>query len=154
MKVENSAGLSRTSASSRQVITPLPSLVVTSRSLMSNAGSPKNFSAPCASSSIIFLSSTPTVWRDIVPYSLSSPLASSDARNCSTLLKSLKSSSRSPRSSQYLKTMVRTPAWVSFRSSTRDRSKGPKPLTVARSWAPSPPERLTNSTGDPAGVHA
>ena len=61
MNVDQSSGLSCTSDSSRQVTMPRPSDVSCIMSLTSNSGSPKNWSAPCDSSSTIFRSSTPTV---------------------------------------------------------------------------------------------
>ena len=71
-----------------------------------------------------------------------------------TVRRSAKSSSSSCRSSQYLKTSARTPAWVSFRSSTFASNSGPNDDTVARSCAPRVAARLRNSTGNGVGFHA
>ena len=137
--------MSCTSLSSRQVTTPRPSEVSCIRSLTSNSGSPKNRSAPWDSSSTIFRSSTPTVAPDIPPYCASAGLPSSEERYWSTARRSDRSSSGSWPSSQYLNTIVSTLVWVSLSESVLPRSSGPNELTVARSWTPSFPERLTNS---------
>src|SRR5688572_15204690 len=67
MNVLNRSGLSCMSCSSRMLISPRPSRSTCIRSCRSNSGSPKNFSAPCCSSSTISRSRTPTVCLDIPP---------------------------------------------------------------------------------------
>ena len=47
-----------------------------------------------------------------------------------------------------------TLVWVSLSDSAFPSSSGPNELTVARSWTPSLPLRLTNSPGHPAGFQA
>ena len=94
--VENSRGLSCTALSSRQLITPLPSVVVRIRSAVSSSGSPKNASAPCWSSSTILRRSTPTVAVDSPPMAWSSALPSSPVRYCSTAAQVVEVDEREP----------------------------------------------------------
>ena len=93
-------------------------------------------SAPSCSSTTIDRRSTPTDALDIPPYSSRIGLPSSDDRNLSVVARSLRSSSGSSLSSQYLKTRARMEVWVSLRSSTLPSSSGPNELTVARTWRP------------------
>ena len=60
MKVENSAGRSWTSDSSRTLMRPRPSDAGSIRSATSNSGSPNSAPAPCCSSCTISRSNTPT----------------------------------------------------------------------------------------------
>ena len=91
---------------------------------------------------------------DIPPYSRSSGLPSSPARNESTARRSARSSSPNPWSSATLNTSVSTLVWVSLSSSTLASKRGPNELTAARSGTPCWPVRLTNSTGAARGSHA
>ena len=146
MNVENRRGRSITSASSSRLITPRsPSRL--SRSATSNAGSPKNAPAPASSSERIDRSTTPTDAFEMPPYSSSTGLPSSDARNRSVVRRSTRSSSGRSRSSQKRNTSDSTAVWVSFRSSTFASSTGPNDSTVARTGAPPSPVSESSSTG-------
>ena len=93
--VENSAGRFCTAGSSSIETTPAgPS--VRSRSEMSNSGSPKKASAPCASRLAMDRRITPAEAVDTPPMLFSSAFPSSEVRNMSTALRSLKSSRARP----------------------------------------------------------
>ena len=77
--------------------------------------------------------------------------APAPVRWVSTARRSLKSSSGSLRSSQYLNTSASTLACVSLRPSTLPSASGPNDDTVARSCAPSLPVRLSSSIGKAGG---
>ena len=81
------------------------------------------------------------------PYSSSTGLPSSDARNRSVVRRSARSSSGRSRSSQKRNTSESTAVWVSFRSSTLASSTGPNESTVARTGAPPSPVSDSSSTG-------
>ncbi len=146
--VEKSMGLVCSVGSSRQLTTPRPSGAVRSSSAVSNSGSPKNFSIPCASSVISSRRITPAVALERPPSSSSSSLPSAEVRNWITARRSLRSiSSRSFLSAKW-KTSCRLDSWVSFRSMMRESRMGPKEVMVARTGMPLPsPPRARNSTG-------
>ncbi len=72
--VENSSGLVCSVGSSKQLMTPRPSGAVRRSSAVSNSGSPKNFSMPCASSVTSSRRITPAVALDSPPRFASSAL--------------------------------------------------------------------------------
>ncbi len=149
MKVEKSFGLSWMSVSLIMLIYPFPLASLRIRSRTSKDSSPKKRSAPCCSSSIIFLNITPVEAVDMAPYSFSSSSFPSPVRYCITFRMSLRSMRPSWLSSQYLKMIDMIPAWVSFRSRIREKSTGPNSETVARSLTPFCSEIVRSSTGKP-----
>ncbi len=146
-------GLVHDVGSSRMLMIPVPSGVVRSRSATSNSGSPKKTSAPSCSRTTIERRSTPDGRARHAAVVGQDRLALVGRRGyLSVALRSLRSSSGRSLSSQYLKTRARIDVCVSLRSRTLPSSSGPNEWTVARTWAPSLPDRDRNSTGWPDGL--
>ncbi|MNW61995.1 hypothetical protein D3C74_400940 [compost metagenome] len=136
--VEKSAGRSWTAGSSSAETVPRPSDATRRSSVVSNAGSPKNTSAPCACSVTISRRMTPAVAADSPPMPLSSALPSSEVRYAMVDCRSLRSSSARPCVSAQWKIRPRLDSCVSLSPSTLDSSRGPKSLTVVRIGMPLP----------------
>ena len=148
MNVENSAGLSCTSDSSSTLIRP-PAVGVRlaagrrARTPARRRTRPRP-AARARPSRAAARPPTPSTCRR----SRAAPPRPRRSGDCSTARRSAKSSSGSPRSSQYLNTSASTLDCVSFRPSTLASASGPNDDTVARSCAPCLPVRLKSSTGN------
>src|SRR6266481_5998404 len=127
------------------LITPLP-LCVWIRSSRLSAGSPKNLSAPCDSSARRLRWIAPALAAETFPYGVLNWSALS-ATYCNIARRSLRSRRSNPLSSAILKTMLSTPACVSFKSSNRLSSSGPISETVARTGCPCSPNTSQKTTG-------
>ncbi len=154
MKVLNSAGLSCTSDSSSTLMVPRPSGRPAATDRRSPARARRRTRRRPAAPAPPSPAAAPPPTPSRCPRSPSARPRPSPVRWFSTVRRSLKSSSGSFRSSQYLNTSASTLCWVSFSPSTLPSASGPNEETVARSCAPSLPLRLSSSTGDAAGFQS
>ena len=128
-------------------MTPRPWASVCMKSAILSIGSPKNLAPPWPSICINPRWMAPILAALILPYSVVKSEAFSPTQ-WHIARRSFMSNSSSPSSSAILKTSCNTPACVSFRLSMRDKSKGPKSLTVARTGCPCSPKTSHNVAGD------
>ena len=124
-----------------------PAVAVCMKSLMLSIGSPKNFPPPCDSICSKPRWMAPTLAALTLPYCVVKSRALSPTY-WHMARRSFMSSSNRPLSSAILKIRLSTPAWVSFKSSMRASSKGPKSLTVARTGWPCSPNTSHRVAGN------
>ena len=118
---------------------PLPWLSQRIQSRMSREGSPKKSSPPSASKARSARWIAPMLAAETLPYMVVNSARLSPT-NCSMARRSFRSISSRPCSSATLKTMLRTPDWISVRPSRRPSRVGPISDTVTRTGWPFSPK--------------